>query len=52
MNDPWNKSLQLAPFRDLGFGLETLEGQLILPARGQQLSKIAYKIYFYTVFST
>ena len=43
MNDPWKKSFPLAPCRDLCFDLDLLQGQFILPARGQQLSELAYK---------
>ena len=49
MNDPWKKSFQLAPCRDLCFDLDLLQGQFILPARGQQLSELACKVYIYTV---
>ena len=49
MNDPWNKSFQLAPCRDLCFDLDLLQGQFILPARGKQLSELACKVYIYTV---
>ena len=34
MNNPWNNSFQLAPDRDLRFYLDLLQGQLILPALG------------------
>ena len=49
MNDPWKKSFQLAPCRNLCFDLDLLQGQFILPARGQQLSELACKVYIYTV---
>ena len=49
MNDPWKKSFQLSPCRDLCFDLDLLQGQFILPA-GQQLSGFACKVYIYTVF--
>ena len=51
MNDPWKKSFQLAPCRDLCFDLDLLQGQFILPARGQ-LSEFACKVYIYTVIET
>ena len=34
MSDPWKKSFQLAPCRDLSFDLDLLQGQFILPNRG------------------
>ena len=40
MNDPWNKSFQLAPCRDLGVNLDILEGQFILPALGTTIIRI------------
>ena len=49
MNDPWKKSFQLALCRNLCFDLGLLQGQFILPARGQQLSEFACKINIYTV---
>ena len=49
MNDPWKKSFQFAPSRDLCFDLDLLQGQFILPTRGQQLSELACKVYIYTV---
>ena len=49
MDDPWKKSFQFAPCRDLCFDLDLLQGQFILPARGQQLSEFACKVYIYTV---
>ena len=49
MYDPWKKSFQLSPCRDLCFDLNLLQGQFILTARGQQLSEFACKVYIYTV---
>ena len=49
MNDPLKKAFQLAPCRDLCFDLDLLQGQFILPTRGQQLSEFAWKVYIYTV---
>ena len=49
MKNPWNKSFQLAPCRDLRFYLDLLQGQLILPARGDNnypnlLVKFTFKL--------